>query len=237
MSVTIMSAVWPMDLPTTDKMVLLALADAANDDGVTWIAVHSRKEGEKLDLRKKTGLSERALQGAIKRLCTAGHLERNEKPGKGVIYTVHPRSRCAPHDMRPAADAPTPAADAGKPSVTVNIPQKTSSSSVERAPKSAHGTRLPDDWRPQSALSPDLAQAVAAWPAGKLERELSKFRNYWAARPGAGGRKANWNATWCNWLWKADEDLNRDRPTSHPQIECRDPVLAEFARSGLAGMA
>lgn len=120
MSVTLMSLVWPMSLPTTEKVVLLALADAANDDGVTWIAVHSRKQGEKLDLKKKCSLSDRAIQGAIKRLETAGYLKRDERPGRGVVYTVKP-----PQQMRPAANAPpqqtalTPAGDAGKPSVTI----------------------------------------------------------------------------------------------------------------------
>jgi hypothetical protein len=35
MSVRLMAAVWRLDLPATDKLVLLALADAANDEGVT----------------------------------------------------------------------------------------------------------------------------------------------------------------------------------------------------------
>ena len=42
MSIALMTKVWRMDLPTTDKMVLLALADAANDDGMCWTAVCSR---------------------------------------------------------------------------------------------------------------------------------------------------------------------------------------------------
>lgn len=39
MSITLMSEVWPLDLPPTDKSVLLALADSANDqdEGKTWI--------------------------------------------------------------------------------------------------------------------------------------------------------------------------------------------------------
>lgn len=101
MSIALMTEVWRMDLPPSDKMVLLALADAANDDGVTWIAVASRKQTERLDLKKKSGLSERAIQGAIKRLCEAGFLARDERAGRGVIYTVTPaanapRSKCAP---------------------------------------------------------------------------------------------------------------------------------------------
>lgn len=110
-----MTEVWRLDLPPSDKMVLLALADAANDDGVTWMALES-KEGVKLDLIKKTSLSRRAIQGALKRLCDAGYLSRVDRPGKGVIWTVKGCTSCAPQEMRPAADAPGGAADAPKPS-------------------------------------------------------------------------------------------------------------------------
>lgn len=110
-----MTEVWRLDLPPSDKMVLLALADAANDDGVTWMALES-KEGVKLDLIKKTSLSRRAIQGALKRLCEAGYLSRVDRPGKGVIWTVKGCTSCAPQEMRPAADAPGGAAGAPKPS-------------------------------------------------------------------------------------------------------------------------
>ena len=111
-----MTAVWRLDLQPSDKMVLLALADAANDDGVTWMAVKSRN-ASKMDLLKKCSLSERAVQGAIKRLCESGHLSRVDRIGKGVVWTVTPAANAPPQDMRPAANAGTPAANAGKPSL------------------------------------------------------------------------------------------------------------------------
>ena len=86
-----MTSVWRLDLSPTDKMVLLALADAANDDGVCWTPIKARTPG-KLDLLTKCSLSERAIQGAIKRLCESGLLSRLERPGKGVISTVTPAS-------------------------------------------------------------------------------------------------------------------------------------------------
>lgn len=96
MSVALMTAVWRLDLATTDKMVLLALADAANDDGVTWIAVASRKQGDRLDLLKKTNLKERAIQGALKRLVEAGYLSREDRAGRGTIWTITPAPNAAP---------------------------------------------------------------------------------------------------------------------------------------------
>jgi len=88
MSIVLMGQIWPLQFrPKGDKFVLLALADAANDDGVTWIAVRSRKAG-KLDLMKKCSMTDRTIQGAIKRLEAQGFLDRSERPGKGVLYVV-----------------------------------------------------------------------------------------------------------------------------------------------------
>lgn len=122
-----MTEVWRVQLrPQSDKMVLLALADAANDDGVTWLAVQSRRSG-KLDLMRKCSLSERAVQGAIKRLVAAGYLQRMEKPGKGVIYVVrHTPAESAgvkPEQsmITPADFAGPPADSAGKPLYKHNI--------------------------------------------------------------------------------------------------------------------
>ena len=36
MSIRLMSRAWDMNMPTSQKMVLLALADRANDDGECW---------------------------------------------------------------------------------------------------------------------------------------------------------------------------------------------------------
>lgn len=109
-----MSLVWQSDLPTTEKVVMLALADAANDDGNCWPPI----SGEK-GLCRKTSLSERAVQKAIKSLCDKQVLDRIETPGKGVFYTLTPAPRAPPHEVRPAPQTLTPAPRAPKPSITI----------------------------------------------------------------------------------------------------------------------
>ena len=86
MSVRVMTAVWALALPDSEKIVLLALADCANDEGHCWPGMAS--------LVAKCSKSERTIQGAVKSLCDAGHLTRREVLGKGCNYTVHPRSGC-----------------------------------------------------------------------------------------------------------------------------------------------
>ena len=136
MSIALMTEVWRLDLPTSDKMVLLALADAANDDGVTWMALESR-EGVKLDLIKKTSLSRRAIQSALKRLCDAGYLSRLDRPGKGVIWTVKGCISRTAHDVHPrgAGDAPGGAAGAPKPSTNPQPPSEGKPSSGDTPAK------------------------------------------------------------------------------------------------------
>lgn len=202
MSIALMTAVWKLDLQPSDKMVLLALADAANDDGVTWMAVKSRNAA-RADLLTKCSLSERAVQGAIKRLCADGHLTREDRPGKGVIWTVHPRSICAPQEMPPAANVNDPRSSCGE---TVN----NHSSEAKASSEKTRATRLPEGWEP---FAEDLATAVGLIGADRAGRELEKFTDYWRAVPGAKGRKLDWNATYRNWMRKASESHPRhDRP-------------------------
>ncbi len=113
-----MTLVWSLDLPDSQKIVLLALADCANDEGHCWPSMAS--------LKKKCSKGERTIQGVIKALVDEGHITRDEVIGKGCNYWVHPRRDCAPQRLRPAKSAPpqgttqTPAAAADKPSRTIN---------------------------------------------------------------------------------------------------------------------
>lgn len=73
----------------------------------------------------------------------------------------------------------------------VEAPRKRSAASPGE-----HGTRLPvdwvlpDDWRQWCRRErPDLDPDAVA----------EQFRDFWVAKPGKDGRKADWQATWRNW--------------------------------------
>lgn len=120
-----MSKVWDQDLPSTDKLVLLALADWSDDQGRCWPSIAQLKE--------KCGLSERSVQTIIQRMVKAGHLSRQEIVGKGVKYHVHPRSKCTPANSAPPQEtADTPAAAAPNTS-EYTIPKKDKPSLDTRA--------------------------------------------------------------------------------------------------------
>lgn len=62
---------------------------------------------------------------------------------------------------------------------------------------SPSGSRLPTDW----AASPEqLAWARAERADIDPTREAASFRDYWHGVAGAKGRKADWDATWRNWI-------------------------------------
>lgn len=66
--------------------------------------------------------------------------------------------------------------------------------------------RLPVDWEPKPFTPGTLAaQTVLRWEPGRLERELSKFRDHHTA---AGTRWENWQAAWSKWV-NNSEDFNR----------------------------
>lgn len=93
-------------------------------------------------------------------------------------------------------------------------------------PKScAPATRLPDDWQP----SPDdISFCKSSRPDLNPNEIADGFRDYWIAQPGAKGRKADWPATWRNWVRN-----QRVKPpaTGQPFESAKDRSRREFAEA------
>jgi hypothetical protein len=82
MSTLMLSACWRLNLTPAVKLVLISLADQANDDGVSWPGVNS--------IAKRTCLSERTVQRSIADLVELGLLQRRERPGTSSVYHITP---------------------------------------------------------------------------------------------------------------------------------------------------
>ena len=67
------------------------------------------------------------------------------------------------------------------------------------------GERIPPDWTPDPAGRQFAAETLGN-PAA-VDGEADKFRDYWTAKPGADGRKADWQAAWRIWIRRAAERL------------------------------
>ena len=109
MSIKLMTAVWAReDLTSTQKLVLLALADWSNDEGLSWPSIDQ--------LMKKSSLKKRAVQITIRSLEESGFVRREEVTGKGnrywIILPVHQMHPCTTFTTPVHQMHPTPAPNA-----------------------------------------------------------------------------------------------------------------------------
>ena len=158
-------------------------------------------------------------------LNTRNEVTRNEvtpypKPGYGLPVTTLPQTdkyrevqiTSVAHACDSAAcptveDIP---ADVFGPDPDISNPPADLSTVKEKPAKektaSKKGSRfnletLPDEWaQAAKAIRPDVDPA----------KVFDEFRDYWIARPGAGGCKLDWLATWRNWVRKISyQDVKR----------------------------
>lgn len=247
MSVRVMAWVWAQSESTaTARFVLLAIADAANDAGAEAYPSMST-------LTKKTRLSERTVQSAIRTLESIGELVvyRNAGP-KGsnkyrIVMRQTPAESAPPQNLHPAINAgadlappqnpaPNPAVPAPQPPqqlhpnhpLTTQEPKKTSE-------RSSNGTRIPDDF----AVTDDMiAWARRHTPlVGTVETEA--FVDYWRSRPGAGSRKTDWVATWRNWMRRSQQEAERRPARASPNglVEHNGMKIRPETAERLAGRA
>ena len=103
-----MTEAWRADIPAGRKLVLLSLADNANDRGECYPSVDA--------VSVRCGLSVRAVQGHIADLEKAGMVSRMERNGRSNLFTLHPRRFCTPAESAPPQNLhPTPADSAPHP--------------------------------------------------------------------------------------------------------------------------
>ncbi len=102
MSVKVSDRVWRFSKNLgLDRLLLLAIADRAKDDGTAWPGIR--------DLVERTGLSERAVHYGINRLAASGELvvERGAGPKRTNLYRVCVQG-CKPCTPKGAPYAPAP---------------------------------------------------------------------------------------------------------------------------------
>ncbi|EJF85321.1 hypothetical protein MCW_00840, partial [Cardidatus Bartonella washoeensis 085-0475] len=78
------------------------------------------------------------------------------------------------------------------------VPQKAKQAQANR------GCRLPEDFEPDYDFA--IEEGL---PPERVKVEIAKFRDYWKAKAGKDACKADWKATWRNWVRKAIEDLKK----------------------------
>jgi len=82
MSTIVMSICWPLQMPSSQKAVLISLADNANDEGVCWPSVDK--------IMERTCLTDRTVQKCLKWLEERGAISRQKRHHRSTVYTVTP---------------------------------------------------------------------------------------------------------------------------------------------------
>ena len=169
---------------------------------------------------RKTG-----VQGFGAALCQIGWLEDDPDGVRIVNFEEHngtsAKRRCTDAQRKAnvrnvsASDADKQRTESGQ--KTPNLGAREEESREEEktvgAPsaKSPRGTALPKDWE----LPGDWRiWAEGARPDVDVLTVADSFRDYWVAKPGKDGRKADWVATWRNWVRNQRSGGNGARPQS-----------------------
>lgn len=95
-----MTQVWALDLPSSEKFVLLALADNANDEGECWPSIQT--------IARKTNLSERTVQRAIIDLEERRLVHTSPRYGRSTKYFITPAMVSPRQGVTPESVSPHP---------------------------------------------------------------------------------------------------------------------------------
>ena len=112
---------------------------------------------------------------------------------KAAFFAIYSEAFHLPKESKKASPKEAPS----KPLASQEQEQEQEQDIGAPSAKSPRGTalradwKLPDDWKTWAeAERPDLS----------AEDTADAFRDYWIAKPGKDGRKADWQATWRNWV-------------------------------------
>jgi hypothetical protein len=173
-----MSIAWDADLPLAEKAVLLCLCDHANDDGECWPSMAR--------VARRSSMSERTAQRAIKGLRDKGILSWDDAPGRSHKFSIDPRQLVTPDNLSPPTMTakpptqchPTPDTVSPKPSITIIEPSK---SNMARRPDGVSVKVWNDFLQLRKAKRAPLTEtafaaiereaAIAGWP---IEAALSE---------------------------------------------------------------
>lgn len=108
-------------------------------------------------------------------------------------------------------------------------------------PKASKGTRLAKDWTLPEAWRTWALEARAELGYAGIDLEADKFRDHWHAATGSKATKADWLATWRNWIRNANAPRNihpfpvKSAFTNLPQVNAAE-IRARAAENERLGV-
>jgi uncharacterized protein YdaU (DUF1376 family) len=127
--------------------------------------------------------------------------ELKTRAQKRVLSSQSARTRWEKDQGKQCPDDANALRTHSKKNATRNQIPDTRDKKQKASPSSKKGSRLSEDW---TLSEKNLADAQAQGIVGdRVKVEADKFRDYWIAKPGQGGVKLDWDATWRNWCRNA----------------------------------
>lgn len=163
--------------------------------------------------------SDARVRNFLKRLENERMIERKTNAGKTHV-TICNYDEYQASERRGERKTNAPKTQDERTKVTSKQINKKQEGKKERSPT---GSRLSPDWVPSQDFI-EFAEGQG-WPFSAIQTEADKFRDYWIAQAGAKGRKADWLATWRNWIRRATTPTNgapHERPRTAQERAAAD---------------
>ncbi len=178
-------------LSSSEKLILIGWANYADE---AFRCYPSQRR-----LSDDTGLSDRQIRRLALSLEERGLIQREERRradgsrSSDLITLV-----CLQADtMSGGVRTPCPGGADTMSGQNLSLNHSGSKEPSSNSPRAKKGCRLPPDWKPSDA---DLTFAANQnMTAEETKHEADQFRDFWISKPGAGGCKLDWSATWRTW--------------------------------------
>jgi DNA-binding transcriptional MocR family regulator len=189
-------------------MLLIALANFANGEGLCWPSIKS--------LAHDSDLGERHVSAELKELARDGYITIEEHAGKSNHYRLHLAQgvNCG-SGVKPAIGvnhsagvnhcaSRTTVQGGGEPQFTTT-PEPQFTQTVKRTVKEpsvrakARPMPVPDDFEVTEKMYEWAAKN--GWSRNQADRDTEQFLDY---HRGKGSRQADWTATWRTWMRNTD---------------------------------
>lgn len=144
------------------------------------------------------------------------HREKKKKERNGDVTL---QSRPVEAETEKEADTSSLRSDGvqGKGTAAPVTPPSPPASPTAESKAGAKGSSLPDDWKLPKAWGEWALTERKDWTADTVRRQADLFRDHWRANANQrNAKKADWEATWRNWVRKA-MSLPGDQGAERPQ--------------------
>ena len=174
-----MSIAWDMDIPSTEKMVLLCLCDYADDNGRSCYPAIST-------LAKRTSKNARTVQRALRWLEKSKICHSNTRAGTSTDYTIDLAAFVTHDKMSPLTNT-TKRGDTTPPN-----PSRTTTI------KKIIAHEIPENWLPDKfGIGTASRSVVDGWSIDTHTATLEAFTAHHRAR---GSKFKNWQDAWSTWV-------------------------------------